>query len=315
MGNISWGLPYQGSKNKIAGWVVANLFPGKRLVDVFGGGGAITHYAVVNNLKGLLGKKFEEFHYNELSPPIYNAFRGVTTGEIEVRAEGSRWVTREEFNLAKDTDGLMSLIWSFGNARRQYCYSFVLEAYKKAQHNFFSFGTVGNLADEFEKLSGVKIAIEYNGKNGHIARRKWWAEQVRGALGKNWGGNHSIRNFEEAHHFSGVTRAENLGKLNNITYSNLSYNKIELRAGDILYCDPPYAGTKGYNGENFDNDKFLKWAMACPRPVFVSEYGDLEDYGFELISYIKKSCTFVPNVKTRKESLEKIWWNGRTYGD
>ena len=42
----SFGLPYQGSKNDIAWQIVGNLPSGKRLVDLFGGGGAITHAAL-----------------------------------------------------------------------------------------------------------------------------------------------------------------------------------------------------------------------------------------------------------------------------
>ena len=42
---ISYGVPFKGSKNAIADWVIDQLPPGKRLVDLFAGGCAITHCA------------------------------------------------------------------------------------------------------------------------------------------------------------------------------------------------------------------------------------------------------------------------------
>ena len=43
---MNYGFPYMGSKSKIAKQVINSLPAGKRLIDLFGGGGAITHCAV-----------------------------------------------------------------------------------------------------------------------------------------------------------------------------------------------------------------------------------------------------------------------------
>lgn len=51
-----------------------------------------------------------------------------------------------------------------------------------------------------------------------------------------------------------------------------SYTDVELRPGDLVYCDPPYRGTTEYKGvAPFDFDVFLDW---CENQggVFVSEY-------------------------------------------
>ena len=58
---MNYGFPYMGSKSKIADWVIDQLPSGKRLVDLFGGGGAITHCAVES-------KKWQQVVYNELNP-------------------------------------------------------------------------------------------------------------------------------------------------------------------------------------------------------------------------------------------------------
>ena len=46
---IHYGVPYQGNKSRIADIIINILPKGKRLVDLFGGGGAITHCALLSN--------------------------------------------------------------------------------------------------------------------------------------------------------------------------------------------------------------------------------------------------------------------------
>lgn len=40
---MRYGLPYQGSKNKIAEWVISNLPKAEHFYDLFAGGCAVTH--------------------------------------------------------------------------------------------------------------------------------------------------------------------------------------------------------------------------------------------------------------------------------
>ena len=42
---MRFGVPYQGSKNQIARWVIDNLPEDEILVDLFAGGCAVTHAA------------------------------------------------------------------------------------------------------------------------------------------------------------------------------------------------------------------------------------------------------------------------------
>lgn len=57
----TYGVPYRGSKNKLAEDIIALLPKGKRLVDLFAGGCAITHCA-------LLSGKWETILSNDLYP-------------------------------------------------------------------------------------------------------------------------------------------------------------------------------------------------------------------------------------------------------
>lgn len=56
-----------------------------------------------------------------------------------------------------------------------------------------------------------------------------------------------------------------------LTVTQQDYRDYEYREGDIVYCDPPYAGTDPYDTA-FDHEAFLLWAASRPYPVFISEY-------------------------------------------
>ena len=49
----NYGLPYQGSKNQIAEDIIDFLPSGNRLVDLFGGGGSISHCASLSSERPL----------------------------------------------------------------------------------------------------------------------------------------------------------------------------------------------------------------------------------------------------------------------
>ena len=57
----NYGIPYRGSKRKIAERLISVLPSGQRFVDLFGGGAAMTCAAVVSG-------KYESVLYNDLNP-------------------------------------------------------------------------------------------------------------------------------------------------------------------------------------------------------------------------------------------------------
>ena len=120
MGN--YGLPYKGSKNSIAEWVVEQLPSADNLYDLFGGGGAITDCACQSG-------KFKKVHYNELEPIICKLFKNSVEGKYK---DENRWISREEFKRLKDADGYIASVWSFGNNCATYLYSKQVEPWKKA---------------------------------------------------------------------------------------------------------------------------------------------------------------------------------------
>ena len=84
---MTYGVPYQGSKNRIAKDIVELLPEGNRLVDLFAGGCAITHAA-------MLSGKYKRFLCNDLYPHGSNLFKNALNGEYS-KPEYLRWVSRE----------------------------------------------------------------------------------------------------------------------------------------------------------------------------------------------------------------------------
>lgn len=118
-----YGVPYMGSKNFIAEWVVQYLPQATHLYDLFAGGCAITHCAMMQH-------RFQEYHINDISNSI-DLFIKAINGDY---ANETRWISKEDFDRLKNTDPYIRLLWSFGNNSRQYLYGKDKEPIKKALH-------------------------------------------------------------------------------------------------------------------------------------------------------------------------------------
>ena len=128
-----YGIPYTGSKQKIADEIVGLLPIGSRFVDLFGGGFAMSECALKSG-------KFDSVYYNEFNPNVVDAVRKSISGEW--REYYSRFISREEYAEMKDTDGIVAICWSFGNnASKGYLYDKRKDENKRAGHDFVFNGT------------------------------------------------------------------------------------------------------------------------------------------------------------------------------
>lgn len=106
---MKYGLPYMGSKSKIAEWVVKHLPASDMLIDLFAGGCAVTHAA-------MLSGKWNRFLANDIlgTPQIFlDAINGEYAGFDHVP-------DRAQFHEEKDTDPAIAILYSFGNGRCTY---------------------------------------------------------------------------------------------------------------------------------------------------------------------------------------------------
>jgi hypothetical protein len=119
------GVPYQGSKNAIARDIISILPRGKRFVDLFAGGCAMTHAAMISG-------KYERFLANDLHGFGLRLFQDAIEGKCN--GKWKEWVSREEFLEKRNTDPLISLCWSFGNNGVDYLYGRDKESFKHELH-------------------------------------------------------------------------------------------------------------------------------------------------------------------------------------
>ena len=84
----TYGAPYQGSKNRIADKIIEALPKGKRFVDLFSGGGAVAHAALLSN-------RFETVHVNDRFPAGQRLFIQGVKGEWQDKQ--LKPITEEDF--------------------------------------------------------------------------------------------------------------------------------------------------------------------------------------------------------------------------
>lgn len=138
----TYGLSMKGSKSKLADRIVS-LFPrATHLYDLFCGGSAISHCALLKN-------KYQHIHINDINPMMPKAFIKALQGGFD---DEDRWISREDFFRLKDTDPYVAICFSFGNDLKTYCYGKEVEPLKKALHYAIFF-------DSYE-LSDVLIGVD-----------------------------------------------------------------------------------------------------------------------------------------------------------
>lgn len=170
---MKYGLPYKGSKNKLAERIVRLLPKRTHLVDLFCGGCAVSHAA-------LLMGKYEHIHINDINWMCPTLFIDALNGKYN---DENRWISREDFFRLKDTDPYVAVVWSFGNNLREYLYSREIEPLKKAIHYamFFSDYSLGkelghdlSFIDPIQDLQKRYLAVKhYFSKLGHFQQESY----------------------------------------------------------------------------------------------------------------------------------------------
>ena len=119
---MNYGLPYKGSKTKLADRILDLMPSARNFYDLFAGGMAVTHAALIRN-------KFKRIIANDINGEMMDLFRKAVNGGFR---DESRWISRSDFFRLKDNDTYVKYIWSFGNNGETYMYSKEIEPIKKA---------------------------------------------------------------------------------------------------------------------------------------------------------------------------------------
>ena len=167
--SVMYGVPYQGSKNKIADFIMSKLPPSPVFVDVFAGGCAMTHCA-------MLSGKYERFIVNDISDAP-ELFQKAINGDF---ANEKRWISREDFERLKSVDPYVRICWSFNNNCNTYMYSVDIEPWKKALH----YARVFNDLSLFERMGihtdGTSKDIRDNADKYKEIYTRWYMKTVYG---------------------------------------------------------------------------------------------------------------------------------------
>ena len=255
----NYGLPYMGSKNKLAEEIV-NFLPQKKvLVDLFGGGGAISVCASQSG-------KYEKIIYNELNTLIAETFQKALNGEYE---NERRWVSREEFEKLKKTDGYVAICFSFSNNCNTYMYGPKIEPYKRAYHYAIIFDDFRPVNELFDDETTEKIKKSVEGITDLKERRIKFSH----ALGDY------ILSLERCQHLEAQQRIVNIRSTTEspIEVFNKDYADVKLPSPEdcVIYCDIPYENTASYTTGDFDYERFYKWCQEKTSEgyqIYVSSY-------------------------------------------
>ena len=134
---MNYGLCYMGSKSAFSNEIIDILPKKKHFYDLFHGGGAVTHSAI-------LSKKYDVIIANDINPMIQSLLINSIKGLYDNRME---WVSRERFCSEKDSDEFIKYLWSFSAKGTQYLYAKEIEPLKKAVFYARNFNDVSLFAE------------------------------------------------------------------------------------------------------------------------------------------------------------------------
>ena len=179
MPRINYGIPYKGSKNMIAEWVVSHVPECDTFIDVFAGGCAIADCVL---RKG----RAKHVIANDRDPMPVKCFEMAMFGEF---ANEDRWISREAFFMLKDTDPYVRFCFSFGNNAKSYMYNTTIEPYKRAVH----YVLCHDYWDDFNRLcpevcDACHAALDgvTDRKERRIRFQKTFTNRIKELSGDNW---------------------------------------------------------------------------------------------------------------------------------
>ena len=333
---MNYGLPYKGSKNRIAKKILDVLPAAPVLYDVFAGGCAITHAA-------LLSGKYSRVVANDINGMIPAAFEKAIRGGFR---NEDRWISRDDFQKLYKTDPYVAICFSFGNNLHEYCYARDLEPYKRALHYAIFWKDIApwaELCPETADALGAAMQAEDNRHKRRIKAgraivtalkaglmngtidpavmdkpiyRKIRKEKTPGLRIQLAERVERLKNLETLQTDESLCRMqileslERLERINStdvppvLTVTTGDYRALNFERGGIIYCDPPYKSTEERYGREFDFNGFYSWCEAQTLPVYISEYTMPEDRFVPVASF-----TVIRKMDTKKSSIchEKIW--------
>jgi DNA adenine methylase len=189
--------------------------------------------------------------------------QGRTTNQyyVEPFVGGCNIIDKVKGNkIGADSNKYLIALWKGLQDSRELVMEISKELYSEAR-NEYNNGT--NIKfDDFE-LGWIGFMGGFNGRfygggySGTHGNRDYVAEQIRNTL-----------------------KQKEL--INDIEFYNCNYYDLQIPSESIIYCDPPYQGTKEYDVKNkFNHNDFWDWCRKMKlqgHNVYVSEYNAPDDF-------------------------------------
>lgn len=304
----NFGLPYMGSKNRIAKELITEIIwnePHAQIfIDLFAGGCAMSHAAILSG-------KYKRVIANDINA-MPTLFKDAILGKYR---DEKRWISRDEFHKLKDTDMYVKSCWSFGSRGATYMYGEHLEPYKKAYYyakvfgDFSLFNQFAPYIEQELKDNNWRKYIKTNHERIKKDYSKWLLTDIKYSSSR-------LQSLQSLQRLQSLERLERLERLENLSdtleISQQSYQDFKLPKADecVIYCDIPYKGTQGYSHDGakleFDYEAFYQWVREKSKQgykIYISEYQMPSDFK-ELLAIEAQSRL---NDKSPKKVKEKLF--------
>ena len=293
-----------GSKNSIVPFIIQALPPAENFYDLFAGGCAITHGAMLTN-------KWKTIIINDINWGITKLFIDAINGKYN---DEKRWISREDFFKLKDTDPYVAYCWSFGNRAVTYLYGAYIEPWKKALHYARVLNDRTLLHDMGIDSDGSRKDIKKHAKEYASKYCAWFKKVNEGKplskvnqIGlKKLESLQSLKNLKILQRLQRLQSLERLQRLQSLQRYCVSYEQFSIKPNSVVYCDIPYEDTVKYISGSFDHKAFYDWACKQKELVVISSY-KISDDRFMEINCIKKYALLKHTNDELKQNYEKIF--------
>lgn len=256
---------------------------GKRLVDVFGGGGSISLHAIDSG-------KWEQVIYNDRNTSIVNLLKALLTNKNNIDLRRFTVPDRETFFSMRDSKKIslereiILTCWSFSNNRQDYLFG-KKTAYKEIVSRALFYGDTGTKWDFLYK----------NCKSDSIAETyAKYHKEIKLINNNELSGR--LQQLEQ------LQRLQQLERLERLHILNHDYRNLNITKNDIVYLDPPYIDT-GMQYGGFDHAQFHEWYSNLDnKDIYISEYTQLPNT--KIVAKLGKKHSFVASkASNRKDEL------------
>lgn len=306
-----FGICYQGSKNKIAKKIIELLPKHKYFVDLFAGGCAMAHCALISN-------KYEKIILNDTNADILRLFKKAIAGKYKGRDE---FVSKKEYYERKNSDEFIKYLWSFSGLGLHYIYATYKENFMGAYDSAIKGDFTGLKEFSISSLDEIAPALARASKFRDFLKASFGADKdpqkeqttASTSLKKAFYLLSSINSAGELRHQRVIAQLNELsaleGRAKDIKIFNKDYSKVSLPKPDecVIYCDPPYYKTecKAYGKSAFNHAKFygyLKKLKTKGYDIYLSEYCAPSEFK-EVANFKCGGSKFTPN----RSAIERLF--------